>query len=146
MNIENRLFEKIGDTAGRLHTARLRNDQVALDMRLFARESTLQVIKTLQKFNIQLIDMAETNIRVVMPGYTHLQHAQPVLFSHYIMAYFHMFSRDIQRFEDCLKRTNSCRWAAARWPACPIRWTAVRGAEAGVRLGERQQHGLCFRP
>ncbi len=106
MNIENRLFEKIGDTAGRLHTARSRNDQVALDMRLFARESTLQVIKTLQKFNMQLVDMAEKNIRVVMPGYTHLQHAQPVLFSHYIMAYFQMFSRDIQRFEDCLKRIN----------------------------------------
>jgi argininosuccinate lyase len=106
MNIESRLFEKIGDTAGKLHTARSRNDQVALDMRLFAREASLQVIKTLQDFNMQLVDMAEKNIRVVMPGYTHLQHAQPVLFSHYIMAYFHMFSRDIQRFEDCLKRIN----------------------------------------
>jgi argininosuccinate lyase len=106
MNIESRLFEKIGDTAGRLHTARSRNDQVALDMRLFAREASWQVIKTLQNFNMQLVDMAEKNIRAVMPGYTHLQHAQPVLFSHYIMAYFHMFSRDIQRFEDCLKRIN----------------------------------------
>lgn len=106
MNIESRLFELIGDTAGKLHTARSRNDQVALDMRLFARESAGNVVKALQGFNSRLVDIAEKNIKVVMPGYTHLQQAQPVLFSHHVMAYFQMFSRDIQRFENCLMRIN----------------------------------------
>jgi len=106
MNIESRLFELIGDTAGKLHTARSRNDQVALDMRLFAREAAGKVIKALQGFNSQLVDIAEKNIKVIMPGYTHLQQAQPVLFSHHVMAYFQMFSRDMQRFESCLRRIN----------------------------------------
>ncbi|MDD5397492.1 MAG: argininosuccinate lyase [Dehalococcoidia bacterium] len=106
MNIESRLFELIGDIAGKLHTARSRNDQVALDMRLYARESARKVIRALQRFNSQLVDIAEKNIKVIMPGYTHLQQAQPVLFSHYVMAYFQMFSRDIQRFESCLSRIN----------------------------------------
>ncbi len=106
MNIESRLFELIGDTAGKLHTARSRNDQVALDMRLFAREAAGTVIQALQAINTRLVDMAGKNIKVVMPGYTHLQQAQPVLFSHYLMAYFEMFSRDIARFESCLKRIN----------------------------------------
>jgi len=106
MNIESRLFELIGDTAGKLHTARSRNDQVALDMRLFAREATGIVVAVLQRFNSQLVDIAQKNIRVIMPGYTHLQQAQPVLFSHHIMAYFQMFCRDIQRFGNCLGRIN----------------------------------------
>jgi len=106
MNIEGRLFDLIGDTAGKLHTARSRNDQVALDMRLFAREAAEKAIAALQGFNAQLVDIAEKNIKLIMPGYTHLQQAQPVLFSHYIMAYFQMFSRDIQRFESCRSRIN----------------------------------------
>jgi argininosuccinate lyase len=106
MNIESRLFDLIGDTAGKLHTARSRNDQVALDMRLFAREAAGRVIGALQAINIRLVDMAARNIKVVMPGYTHLQQAQPVLFSHYLLAYFEMFSRDIARFAGCLGRIN----------------------------------------
>ena len=106
MNIESRLFELIGDTAGKLHTARSRNDQVALDMRLFAREATGRVIQALQALNTRLVEMAAKNIKVVMPGYTHMQQAQPVLFSHYLMAYFEMFSRDIARFESCRERIN----------------------------------------
>ncbi|MBN1689631.1 MAG: argininosuccinate lyase [Dehalococcoidia bacterium] len=106
MNIESRLFELIGDTAGKLHTARSRNDQVALDMRLYARRAAWKVLEALQRFNSQLVDIAEKNIKVIMPGYTHLQQAQPVLFSHHVMAYFQMFSRDIQRFESCLSRIN----------------------------------------
>jgi len=106
MNIEGRLFDLIGDSAGKLHTARSRNDQVALDMRLFAREAAEKAIAALQGFNAQLVDIAEKNIKLIMPGYTHLQQAQPVLFSHYIMAYFQMFSRDIQRFESCRSRIN----------------------------------------
>jgi argininosuccinate lyase len=106
MNIESRLFEIIGDVAGKLHTARSRNDQVALDMRLFARSASIQSIQELQRLNSVLVDIAEKNISVVMPGYTHLQQAQPILFSHYIMAYFNMFGRDIERFYDCLVRIN----------------------------------------
>jgi len=106
MNIESRLFELIGDTAGKLHTARSRNDQVALDMRLFAREAAGRVIQALQALNTRLVDMAAKNIKVVMPGYTHMQQAQPVLFSHYLLAYFEMFSRDIARFASCLERIN----------------------------------------
>ena len=106
MNIEGRLFELIGDTAGKLHTARSRNDQVALDMRLFAREAAGRVILSLQDLNARLVEMATRNIKVVMPGYTHMQQAQPLLFSHYLMAYFEMFSRDIARFAGCLERIN----------------------------------------
>jgi len=106
MNIEGRLFDLIGDTAGKLHTARSRNDQVALDMRLFAREAAGKVIQALQAINTRLVDMAARNIKVVMPGYTHMQQAQPVLFSHYLLAYFEMFSRDIARFAGCLGRIN----------------------------------------
>ena len=106
MNIEGRLFELIGDTAGKLHTARSRNDQVALDMRLFAREAAGRVIRSLQDLNARLVEMAARNIKVVMPGYTHMQQAQPLLFSHYLMAYFEMFSRDIARFAGCLERIN----------------------------------------
>jgi len=106
MNIESRLFDLIGDTAGKLHTARSRNDQVALDMRLFARDAVKDVIRGLQGFNSLLVDIAEKHIKVIMPGYTHLQQAQPVLVSHHVMAYFQMFNRDIQRFESCLSRIN----------------------------------------
>ncbi|MGD0857096.1 MAG: argininosuccinate lyase [Dehalococcoidia bacterium] len=106
MNIEGRLFEIIGDTAGKLHTARSRNDQVALDMRLFTRASAMQSIKALQQLNAAVVDIAGNNINVIMPGYTHLQQAQPVLFSHHMLAYFQMFSRDIERYYDCLVRIN----------------------------------------
>jgi argininosuccinate lyase len=106
MNIESRLFELIGETAGKLHTARSRNDQVVLDMRMFARSSAMQIIKALQVLNSQLVELAEKNISVIMPGYTHLQQAQPVLFAHWVLAYFQMFSRDIDRFYDCLLRIN----------------------------------------
>jgi len=106
MNIEGRLFEIIGDTAGKLHTARSRNDQVALDMRLFARASAMQSVKALQQLNSSLVSVAGKNVNVVMPGYTHLQQAQPVLFAHHLLAYFQMFSRDIERFYDCLVRIN----------------------------------------
>ena len=106
MNIEARLIEKAGGAGARLHTARSRNDQVALDMRLFTKEAisdTLSRIKALQK---ALLDLAQHNRRVIMPGYTHLQRAQPVLFAHHILAYFEMLQRDVQRFQDCLERTD----------------------------------------
>jgi len=106
MNIEARLFEKIGDVAGKLHTARSRNDQVTLDMRLFLKEEIPKTIDTIKALQSSLVKLAEVNKEVIMPGYTHLQQAQPVLLAHHLLAYFEMFQRDKERFSDCLKRTD----------------------------------------
>ncbi|MFC1860883.1 argininosuccinate lyase, partial [Chloroflexota bacterium] len=91
---------------GKLHTARSRNDQVALDLRLFAKDVINETIGKIKVFQRAIINMAETNKHVVLPGYTHLQPAQPILFAHHLLAYFEMFKRDIDRFSDCLKRTD----------------------------------------
>jgi argininosuccinate lyase len=106
MNIESRLFEKIGDVAGKLHTARSRNDQIALDLRLFVKEAIGETIGKLKAFQLAILDLAEANKSAIMPGYTHLQQAQPVLFAHHLLAYFEMLQRDVMRFQDCLKRTD----------------------------------------
>jgi len=106
MNIEGRLFEKIGDVAGKLHTARSRNDQVAVDIRLFVKEAIAEAVGKLKAFQLALLDLAEANKSAIMPGYTHLQQAQPVLFAHHLLAYFEMLQRDVARFQDCLKRTD----------------------------------------
>jgi argininosuccinate lyase len=106
MAIEARLIENIGEIGGKLHTARSRNDQVALDLRLFVKETIPEIVASLKKFQLALIDLAETHKDVVMPGYTHLQSAQPVLLAHHFLAYYEMFVRDIARFWDCQKRTD----------------------------------------
>jgi argininosuccinate lyase len=106
MNIEARLTEKIGDIAGKLHTARSRNDQVAVDLRLFCKEAIAETISGLKGLQSALLDVAEANKNVAVPGYTHLQRAQPVLLAHHLLAYFEMLERDAQRFQDCLKRTD----------------------------------------
>ena len=106
MSIEARLIEKVGEVGGKLHTARSRNDQVALDLRLFAKESISNTLNRLREFQQALISLAEANKDVVIPGYTHLQPAQPVLLVHHLLAYFEMLQRDIARFSDCLKRTD----------------------------------------
>ena len=106
MAIESRLFKLIGDVAGKLHTARSRNDQVALDMRLFTKEAITKTLAQLKQLQQALISLAEENKGVVMPGYTHLQPAQPVLLAHYLLAYFEMLYRDTERFGDALKRTD----------------------------------------
>jgi argininosuccinate lyase len=106
MHIEARLIEKVGKAAQKLHTARSRNDQVVLDVRMYLREETLNTIKRLVALAKVIVDLAKTYIDVVLPGYTHLQRAQPVLLSHHFMAYYEMFSRDIDRFDDGLKRIN----------------------------------------
>jgi len=105
-NIEVRLHELIGEPAGRLHTARSRNDQVVTATRMFVRDAIGQAQAELRKVQKALVDLAERHIGAVMPGYTHMQRAQPVLFAHHMLAYFEMFDRDINRFTDCLKRTN----------------------------------------
>jgi argininosuccinate lyase len=106
MNIEARLLEKVGEVGGKLHTARSRNDQVALDMRLFVRDAILITIAGLQELQRALISLAEANKDVIIPGYTHLQSAQPVLLAHHLLAYFEMLQRDVSRFNDCLERTD----------------------------------------
>ena len=106
MFIEQVLTERIGVTGKKLHTARSRNDQVALDMRLYLRDFADKVTVSLKALISQLKDKAKENLTVLMPGYTHLQHAQPVLFSHHMMAYAMMLLRDVQRISDCRKRIN----------------------------------------
>jgi len=106
MNIEAGLFEKIGDVAGKLHTARSRNDQIALDLRLFVKEAIGKTINKIRALQTVLVELAEANKAVIMPGYTHLQQAQPVLLAHHLLAYFEMFQRDRDRFQDCLERTD----------------------------------------
>ncbi|TET16745.1 MAG: argininosuccinate lyase [Dehalococcoidia bacterium] len=106
MSIEARLLEKVGEVGGKLHTARSRNDQVALDLRLLAKEAISGTLVKLREFQQALISLAEANKGVVIPGYTHLQPAQPVLLAHHLLAYFEMLQRDIDRFNDCLKRVD----------------------------------------
>jgi argininosuccinate lyase len=106
MHIESRLAEIAGDVAQKLHTARSRNDQVALDVRMYLRETTVRIIRQLIRLQQVLVALAKEHIEIVMPGYTHLQRAQPVLFSHHLMAYYEMLLRDIHRFEDGFKRIN----------------------------------------
>jgi argininosuccinate lyase len=113
MNIESRLKEIIGPCAGKLHTARSRNDQIATDLKLFVRDEIDQVKKLLLQLNKNIIKQAKKNIKVIMPGFTHLQIAQPVLFSHHLMAYLEMFKRDISRLNDCQKRLNECPLGSA---------------------------------
>jgi argininosuccinate lyase len=106
MAVESRLIEKVGEVGRKLHTARSRNDQVALDMRLFTKEAINNTIKVLRALQVVLLGVAEANINVVIPGYTHLQVAQPVLLVHHFLAYFEMLQRDSARFSDCLKRVD----------------------------------------
>jgi argininosuccinate lyase len=106
MNIEARLIEKVGEVGGKLHTARSRNDQIALDLRLFTRDAIADAIKGIRGLQNTLVTLAEVNKDTVIPGYTHLQRAQPVLLAHHLLAYFEMLQRDIGRFQDCYQRTN----------------------------------------
>ncbi|MEX2296334.1 MAG: argininosuccinate lyase, partial [Dongiaceae bacterium] len=113
MNVEARLAELIGDAAGRLHTARSRNDQVATDFRLWVRDAIDGLDAKLLEMINELLDRAEDNAGVTMPGYTHLQPAQPVTFGHHLMAYVEMFARDRSRFADARKRLNESPLGAA---------------------------------
>ena len=106
MNIEKRLTEKVGPVGGKLHTGRSRNDQVATDVRLYVRKEIKEILELLKNLRRAFLKQAEENLGVIMPGYTHLQIAQPVLYSHHMLAYYQMFKRDAERFEDTLKRVN----------------------------------------
>jgi len=104
--VENKLKEKIGAVAGKLHTARSRNDQIALDERMYLKEEDLKTQDLLKDLQKSLLSSAQKHLGIIMPGYTHLQHAQPLLFSHHLMAYFYMFERDKGRMQDLYKRID----------------------------------------
>jgi argininosuccinate lyase len=106
LNIEKRLIDKVGEVGGKLHTARSRNDQIALDMRLYLRGEIDQILNFIKGLSTTLLNLASKHLDVIMPLYTHLQRAQPVLLSHHLLAYFEMLRRDRGRFVDCRKRVN----------------------------------------
>ena len=113
MNIEARLAELIGPAAGRLHTARSRNDQVALDFRLWVREETDKTIQSIRHLIETLLDRADQEVETLMPGFTHLQVAQPITLGHHLMAYVEMFGRDLSRMHDARERMNESPLGAA---------------------------------
>jgi argininosuccinate lyase len=106
MNMEKHLIDLIGPVGGKLHTGRSRNDQVALDMHLYLKREVKRILNYLLDLQEACLEVAKTHVDVIIPGYTHLQRAQPVLFSHHMMAYFWMFARDAERFQDGLKRID----------------------------------------
>ncbi|WP_304190502.1 argininosuccinate lyase [Phenylobacterium aquaticum] len=120
MNVEARLRELIGPTAGRLHTARSRNDQVALDFRLWVREACERTVAQLRDLQSALVAKADAHAETLMPGFTHLQPAQPVTFGHHLMAYVEMFGRDVGRFADARRRMNECPLGAAALAGSPF--------------------------
>ena len=106
MNIENRLFELIGEDAGYIHTARSRNDQVITDLKLWLKVSTRKIIKLLNSTNSNLLNLADKNVKTIMPGFTHLKNAQPISLAHYLLAYVEMFNRDKKKFKNNIEFLN----------------------------------------
>ena len=160
-NVEGRLTDLIGPAGGRLHTARSRNDQVALDVRLWVRDTIDRLEPMLADLQAALIDRADEYAATIMPGFTHLQTAQPITFGHHLMAYVEMFGRDRSRSTDCRARLNECplgaaalagrrtrsirarrprRWASTgRWPIRSMRCpTATTSWSSSPRLRSRR--------
>ena len=132
MNIETMLTARIGETGKRLHTARSRNDQVAVDFRLYVKKEIPVIIGQVLDLEKVLIKKAKANLETVMPGYTHLQRAQPTTFGHYMMAYANMLRRDVTRLEDCLERMDECplgagALATSTYPVDRIQTAAALG-------------------
>ncbi len=113
LNIERRLIELVGDAGKRLHTGRSRNDQVATDIRLYVRHAIDEICTLIHGLQTSLVELAANHVHTIMPGFTHLQVAQPVSFAHHLMAYFEMLKRDTERFMDCRKRVNRLPLGAA---------------------------------
>ena len=113
MNIEARLIERVGDVGKKLHTGRSRNDQVATDIRLYMRDELASILSELKRLQTALVDLAEQEAETIMPGFTHLQTAQPVTFGHHLLAWFEMLRRDHGRLSDCAKRMNVMPLGAA---------------------------------
>ena len=147
LNIEARLAELIGPAAGRLHTARSRNDQVVTDFRLWVRSACERADQGLKALQLALLAQAEQHTETIMPGFTHMQVAQPVTFGHHMMAYVEMFGRDRGRFEDARKRLNESPLGAAAGQATPCGAPGSPGpppprcrsdSASGWRAGTRQ--------
>lgn len=113
MHIESKLVEIAGPVAQKLHTARSRNDQVALDVRMYLRDETFRIRRLLYELLKVFAALAKKHLDTILPGYTHMQRAQPILLAHHLMAYYEMFSRDLARLEDCLERINVMPLGAA---------------------------------
>ena len=128
MNVETMLTQRIGDTGKRLHTGRSRNDQVAVDFRLYVKREIPKIIHMVLDLEKVLIKKAEANLETVMPGYTHLQRAQPTTFAHYMMAYANMLRRDVTRLEDCLERMDDAgALATSTYPVDRFQTAAALG-------------------
>ena len=121
-NIERRLIELVGPVGGKLHSGRSRNDQIATDIRLFCKDAISNILVLLKRFQKTLVDKAEANIDVMLPGYTHLQRAQPVLLAHHLLAYFEMTTRDVNRFKEAFTRVD----------VLPLGSAALSGTPYGV--------------
>jgi argininosuccinate lyase len=134
--VEVALRRHAGDLAGKLHTARSRNDQVALDLRLFTRQACSQAIEALADLQAAFLDLARTSFGLIMPGYTHLQRAQPVLVSHHLLAYVEMLQRDVQRFAGCYGRADVLPLGSGALAGVPYpvdrAWLAAELGMAGV--------------
>ena len=122
MAIERRLTELIGPLGGKLHTGRSRNDQVALDIRLYLRDQLGQLLAYLENFQRVLVAKGKANRTLAMPGYTHLERAQPVLFAHHLLAYVEMIERDKGRFRDASVRLNVMPWGPVRSRGPTTQW------------------------
>ena len=121
MFVEAELTRRIGDAGKRLHTARSRNDQVAVDLRLYMRDECAEIVRLLRELIAAVLEQAKANVSTIMPGYTHLQRAQPITFAHHLLAYCQMLLRDVSRIEDAVKRMNfsplgSCALAGTTYP------------------------------
>lgn len=145
--IEKELIRRIGPVGGKMHTARSRNDQVALDLRLYVRAEIARIGSQISGVQRALVGQAEKNIDTVMPGYTHLQPAQPVLFAHHLMAYAWMLERDKQRFSDCRKRVNVLPLgsAALAGTSFPIDRAYVASLLGFSAVGENSMDGVSDR-
>ena len=122
MNVEKRLTDKIGDAGKRLHTGRSRNDQVATDIRLYLRDAIDHIVTLIAALQTSLLDLAEQHADTVMPGFTHLQVAQPVTFGHHMLAYVEMLAATASAWWIAASASTACRWAPPRWLAPLSRW------------------------
>lgn len=147
MNVEQLLTERIGDTGKRLHTGRSRNDQVALDMRLYVKKEIKEIIKLILGFMKALTVKSRENLDAVMPGYTHLQRAQPTTFAHYMMAYANMLKRDVSRLQDCYERMDEMPLGSGALASTtyPIDRDFVREQLGFARLTDNSLDGVSDR-
>ena len=143
LNIEARLTQLVGDAGKRLHTGRSRNDQVATDVRLWLRDEIDQIITLLTELQRALLSVAERNVEVILPGFTHLQVAQPVSFAHHLLAYIEMFARDVERMQDVRRRTNRLPLGSAALAGTTYPLDREHVAVALGMVDEQGQAAVC---